>query len=64
MFVVVYRLTRRIKQAAREVKKKESDIASVVQESISSVKVVKAFGREDYEEQRFDRESQESVDVA
>lgn len=64
MFLVVYRLTRRIKKAAREVKRKESDLASVVQESISSVRVVKAFGREDYEERRFDKESQDSVDVA
>jgi subfamily B ATP-binding cassette protein MsbA len=64
MFVVVYRLTRRIKRAARELKRKESEIASVVQESISSVRVVKAFGREDYEERRLDRESQESVDIA
>ena len=48
--VVVYRLTRRIKKAAREVKKTESEISSVVQESMASVRVVKAFGREDYEE--------------
>jgi ATP-binding cassette, subfamily B, bacterial len=64
MFVVVYRLTRRIKNAAREVKRKESELASVVQESISSVRVVKAFGREDYEERRLDKESEESVDIA
>src|SRR6266508_2263144 len=31
LFFVIYRLTRRIKQAAREVKKKESELASVVQ---------------------------------
>ncbi len=61
MFFVVYRLTRRIKQAARDVKRKESELASVVQESISSVRVVKAFGREDYEERRLDKESRESV---
>jgi subfamily B ATP-binding cassette protein MsbA len=61
MFAVVYRLTRRIKKAAREVKQKESDLASVVQESISSVRVVKAFGAEEFEEQRLDEESEESV---
>ncbi len=64
MFVVVYRLTRRIKQAAREVKKKESELASVVQESISSVRVIKAFAREEYEEERLDDKSLESVDAA
>lgn len=64
LFVLVYRLTRRIKQAARAVKKQESELASVVQESIASVRVVKAFAREDFEEQRFDAESQESVDLS
>ena len=61
LFVVVYRFTRRIKKAARAVKQKESELASVVQESISSVRVVKAFAREDFEENRLDRHSQESV---
>ena len=64
LFVVVYRFTRRIKKAAREVKKKESELASVVQESISSVRVVKAFAQEEFEEERLDRESQESVDLS
>ena len=61
LFVVVYRFTRRIKKAARAVKQKESELASVVQESISSVRVVKAFAREDFEEKRLDKQSQESV---
>ena len=60
---MVYRFTRRIKKAAREVKKKESELASVVQESISSARVVKAFAREDFEEERLDQQSQESVDA-
>jgi ATP-binding cassette subfamily B protein len=61
---VVFRLTSRIKRAAREVKKRESDLASVVQESITSVRVVKAFGSEDYEESRLDRQSLLGVDAA
>jgi subfamily B ATP-binding cassette protein MsbA len=64
LFVVVYRFTRRIKKATRAVKKKESELASVVQESISSARVVKAFAREDFEEERLDRESQASVDLS
>jgi ATP-binding cassette, subfamily B, bacterial len=64
LFAVVYRFTRRIKKAAREVKKKESELASVVQESISSARVVKAFAREEFEEDRLDHESQESVDLS
>jgi subfamily B ATP-binding cassette protein MsbA len=64
LFVIVYRLTRRIKKAARDVKKKESELASVVQESISSARVVKAFAREDFEEDRLDRRSQENVELS
>jgi ATP-binding cassette, subfamily B, bacterial len=61
LFVVVYRLTRGIKNATRAVKRKESELASVVQESIASVRVVKAFAREDFEEARLDHHSQENV---
>lgn len=64
MFVVVYRLTRQIKASARAVKQKESEIASVVQESISAVRVVKAFAREEYEEERLDEQSQAGVDLS
>ena len=64
LFAVVYRRMRRIKTAAREVKQKESELASIVQESISSMRVVKAFAREDYEERRLDDESQGAMDVA
>jgi subfamily B ATP-binding cassette protein MsbA len=61
---VVFRLTSRIKKAAREVKKRESALASVVQESITSVRVVKAFSGEDYEESRLDQQSLAGVEAA
>jgi ATP-binding cassette subfamily B protein len=64
LFAVVYHRTRRIKKAAREVKQKESNLASIVQESISSIRTVKAFAREDYEERRLGQESQDAMDVA
>ena len=64
LFVEVYSLTRRIRQAARELRKKESEIVSVVEESLSSIRVVKAFAREDYEEKRLDRESRASMEIA
>jgi subfamily B ATP-binding cassette protein MsbA len=63
LFVLVYRLTRRIKGAARDVKRKESELASVIQESIAAVRVVKAFAREDLEERRLDREGREAVEI-
>ena len=62
LFVIVYRLTRRIRPAARAVNKKESELASVVQESISSASIVKAFAQRGLRGDRLDRESQQSVD--
>ena len=64
LFIVVFSYTRRIKKASREVRKKEGEIVSVIQEVLSSIRVVKAFAREDYEEQRLEEESLESVEIA
>ena len=61
---VVYRYTRRIKKAAREVRKKEGEIVSVIQEVLSSIRVVKAFAREDYEQRRLEEQSLEAVEIA
>ena len=64
LLLVVYTFTRRIKQASRAVRKKESELLSVVEEVLTSVRVVKAFAREDYEEKRFESESLENVETA
>jgi ATP-binding cassette, subfamily B, bacterial len=64
LFVVVYTYTRRIKKASREVRKKEGEIVSVIQEVLTSIRVVKAFAREDYEQKRLEEESLESVEIA
>src|SRR5579872_2303154 len=64
LFVVVYSYTRRIKKASREVRKKEGEIVSVIQEVLSSIRVVKAFAREEYEERRLEEESLEGVEIA
>jgi subfamily B ATP-binding cassette protein MsbA len=49
---------------SRDVKKKQSELASVAQESISSARVVKAFAGEKIEEKRLDKESQAIVDLS
>ena len=64
LFLVVYYFTRRIKKASREVRKKESELVSTVEEVFSSIRLVKAFAREDYEEQRFERQSLDNVETA
>jgi len=63
LFLVVYIFTRRIKKASRDVRKKESELLSIVEEVFSSIRVVKAFAREDYEERRFERQSLENVEM-
>jgi subfamily B ATP-binding cassette protein MsbA len=64
LFFIVFGFMRRIKEATRDVKRKESELASVVQESIASARVVKAFAREDFEEHRLDGKSLASVDAS
>jgi subfamily B ATP-binding cassette protein MsbA len=62
--VIVFRYTRNIKKASREVRKKEGEIVSVIQEVLSSIRLVKAFGREEYEQRRLEEESLENVEIA
>ncbi len=64
LFLVVYVFTRRIKKASRDVRKKESELVSIVEEVFTSIRVVKAFAREEYEERRFERQSLENVEMA
>jgi ATP-binding cassette, subfamily B, bacterial len=63
LFLVVYYYTRRIKRASRAVRKKESEMLSLVEEVLTSIRVVKAFAREDYEQKRFESESLENVEA-
>jgi len=64
LFAVVYTYTKRIKQASRALRKKEGEVVSVVSEVLSSMRVVKAFAREDYEEERLAQQSLENVEIA
>ncbi|MFL6435960.1 MAG: ABC transporter ATP-binding protein [Terriglobales bacterium] len=64
LFAIVYTYTRRIKKASRAVRKKEGEIVSVIAEVLGSIRVVKAFAREDYEQKRLEEESLEGVEIA
>ena len=64
LFLVVYTYTRRIKKASREVRNKEGEIVSVIEEVLTSIRVVKAFDREEYELRRLEEESLEGVEIA
>lgn len=62
--VLVFTFTRRIKRASREVRKKEGEIVSIMQEVLSSMRVVKAFAQEEYEQQRLEEQSLDTVETA
>ena len=58
MLLVTTRYFRnRIREEEQQVRLREGDITSLAQESISSIRVVKAFGRERFEAERFEEQS-------
>jgi ATP-binding cassette subfamily B protein len=60
-FLVSRAYSRRLRREWREVKKLESSALSVVQEVLAAVRVVKAFGQEDREQERFVRHASQGV---
>ena len=64
--VVVFaiRLRSVVKQATRDVRRRQSEIVSIVQEGLGSIRVVKAFAQGAFERQRLDAKSVESVEAA
>jgi len=64
LFVVIFHYTRKIKKGSREVRKKEGEIVSEIQEVLSAIHVVKAFACEEYEQLRLAEESRESIRIA
>lgn len=57
LFVIVYTFTKQTKEASREARRREGQVSSIAQEVLSSLRVVQAFTREDYEQARFEREN-------
>jgi ABC-type multidrug transport system fused ATPase/permease subunit len=60
----VSRFKRSVKAATHEVRKKQSNIVSAVQQGLESMRVVQAFGREDLEQQQLEVVSKASVQAA
>lgn len=54
LFFVVYSLTRRIKSSTRDARRQEAEVAAVAQEALSSIRTIKAFTSEAFEERRLD----------
>lgn len=64
LFALTYSFTRRSKKASREVRKKQSEIVSLMQENLSAIGIIKTFTREEYEQHRLDQGSRTSVNMA
>jgi len=64
MLLLISRFKRAVKKAQKEVRKEQSNIVAVVQQGLESMKVIKAFGRQDLEEQELSEVSKASVVAA
>jgi ABC-type multidrug transport system fused ATPase/permease subunit len=64
LLIFTIRLRARIKRATRDVRLRQSEIVSIVQEGLGSIRLVKAFAQGAFERQRLDAKSLESVEAA
>jgi ATP-binding cassette, subfamily B, bacterial len=61
---VLFYLNRRIKKTVATQRKQEGRMANRLNDLLSSIAIVQAFGRQSYEEQRFDQESSHNLEEA
>ena len=59
--LLALRFTGKIKEATKKQRRKESQIAGVISETISAIAVVQAFAREGYEGERFSHQNKASL---
>jgi ABC-type multidrug transport system fused ATPase/permease subunit len=64
LLLFVMRFKKAVKEVTREVRRRQSDIVAVVQQGLESVRVVKAFGRQDLERERMGEASHAQIDAA
>jgi subfamily B ATP-binding cassette protein MsbA len=64
LLLFVMRFKKSVKSVTHEVRRRQSDIVAVVQQGLESVRVVKAFARQDLEQDRMDSASRAQVDAA
>jgi ABC-type multidrug transport system fused ATPase/permease subunit len=64
MLLLVSRFKKAVKKATREVRKQQSNIVAVVQQGLESMRVVKAFGRQDLEQEELSEVSKATVEAA
>jgi subfamily B ATP-binding cassette protein MsbA len=59
IILVIGRVGRRLRKRSASIQEKMADITSTLEETITGIRVVKAFGMEDYERRRFFRQTGE-----
>ena len=64
LLLLVSRFKKAVKKATREVRKQQSNVVAVVQQGLESMRVVKAFGRQDLEQEELSEVSKATVDAA
>ena len=64
LIVLARSTTLRMRSALRVARRQEGRVGAVLQESLTSVKLVQAYGREDHEDERLARESSKSLAAA
>jgi ABC-type multidrug transport system fused ATPase/permease subunit len=64
MLVIISRFKKAVKKAQKEVRKQQSNIVTVVQQGLESVRVIKAFGRQDLEQEELSEVSKATVDAS
>ena len=64
MLLLVSRFKKAVKKATHEVRKEQSKIVAVVDQGLQSMRVVKAFGRQDLAEQELAEVSRATVDAS
>src|SRR5271167_826504 len=64
LLLMVSRFKKAVKKATHEVRKQQSNIVAVVQQGLESMRVVKAFGRQDLEQEELSEVSKATVEAA
>ncbi len=64
LLLFVSRFKKAVKKATHEVRKEQADIVAVVQQGLESMQAIKAFGRQDLEQQELREVSHATVDAA
>src|SRR6202000_65330 len=64
MLVIISRFKKAVKKAQKEVRKQQSNIVTVVQQGLEAVRVIKAFGGQELQQEEVSEVSKATVDAS